>query len=288
MSPDNNPAKKEIPEGKSLPAKDKNKDKSPKKNTSHALLDIFLGYTIDTHDKIIQSQATTDETLRALEKAHEGAEKLSTTISEQIAGLKKIKSDLAIAIDAHKLSPWQTWLYQWSLVLYYILVDAGMVIIVEAYCRWHGASFISTDLYSPINVETLSKISFVNAPTTLSIAAEVLTWSSLGVWSQQNYANTVLLLKRKFRFAEHTLSFVGTLMRNTSVAAIIIILIRISKFSVFGVSLDESNPLMFDITIGLSFLLGFFGDDAYRILKAFKDQLVKGLSNENGIKQKDD
>lgn len=302
MLPNNNSPQKETCEESSSHVEDNDKmapgkgeDNSTNAHNSsikqerqaHTLLGIFLGYTIDTHDKIIQVQKKTDKTLQALQNAYENADKPQTSVSEQIKNLKQIKSDLEVALDAYKLSPWQTWLYQWSLVLYYILIDIGMVVIVEFYCRWHGASFFSLNLYAPANIEMLSKINFVNGPTTLSIAAEVLTWSSVGVWAQQNYANTILLIKRKFRFAENTLEFVGILTRNTSVASIVIILLRISKFSIFGVSLDATNPLMFDITLGLSFLLGFFGDDAYRILKGFKDQLMKGISNEHENTQKD-
>jgi hypothetical protein len=295
--------KKEIPEKKSSSTKQSGKLVQNAKQSSiseppnfsvkkerkhHSLLDIFLGNAIDTQDKILQAQKTTDKVLKALQDAQSSAAKINENETKKIEHLKKIKSDIDTAIEAYELVPWQVWLYQWSLVLYFVLIDIGMVIIVEFYCRWHGASFISLNIYAPANIETLSKINFVNGPTTLSIAAEVLTWSSVGVWAQQNYANTILLIKRKFRFAENTLEFVGILMRNTSVASIVIILLRISKFSIFGVSLDATNPLMFDITLGLSFLLGFFGDDAYRILKGFKDQLVRGaIPNENGNAQKD-
>jgi hypothetical protein len=151
------------------------------------------------------------------------------------------------------------------------------IVFIEFYCRWHGSYFISLNLYDPVNVAVLSRINFVNGPTTMSIAAEVLMWSSLGVWARGSYDMAQELMKREARYAYDIGNYIGTMVRNTSVAAIIVIILRLTKFSIFGVALDETSPLAFDATVGLSFLLGFFGDDAYRILTHLKDRLVKGV-----------
>jgi hypothetical protein len=88
------------------------------------------------------------------------------------------------------------------------------------------------------------------------------------------------------KFVDDGLGYVGTMMRTTSIAAIIVIILRLTKFSIFGVSLDETSPLAFDATIGVSFLLGFFGNDSYKLLsKARQALLGKAFTNDNDNQQ---
>ncbi len=166
---------------------------------------------------------------------------------------------------------------RWGILIYIVMAGLAEVFFIELYCRWHGAYFISLDLYNPINIGILSNINFVNGPTTMSVAAEVLMWSSLGVWAKGTYDMARHYVAREMRYALDIGSYTGTMVRNTSVAAIVVIILRLTKFSIFGVALDTSSPLAFDATVGISFLLGFFGDDAYRILASFKDRIVKSI-----------
>jgi len=254
------------------------------------LIEVFTGQAIDVIDKIFQAHETTDKLILELREAQEQLDKLlhkNGSLSEEqrqaskhnverLAQLERIRKHIGAALTTYQWTPGKIWLYQWSLVLLLILCGIAQACFIEIYCRWHGAYFLSLDLFTPDNINRLSTITFVNGATTLSMAGEVLTWSSLGVWAQQSYAMTVAMVQRRFRFADHGPLYIGVMMRNTSVAAAIVILLRLSKFSVFGVSLDSTNPLAFDTTIGISFLLGFFGDDAYRILTNFKNRLMKG------------
>lgn len=250
-----------------------------KTSSRPTLVEVFTGQAIDVLDEVFQAQETTDKLITELRKAQKQTnELLNKNVAEHLEQLERIKASIEAALGTYQWTPGKIWLYQWSLVILLFLCALIEAVFVEFYCRWHGASFISLDLYSPVNVDVLSKIGFVNGPTTMSIAAEVLMWSSLGVWAQQSYANTKAMLERKFRFAQDGPQYIGIMMRNTSVAAIIVILLRLSNFSLFGVSLEASNPMAFDATIGLSFLLGFFGDDAYRILFGFKNRLVSGIA----------
>ncbi len=204
---------------------------------------------------------------------------VTMNLNTELARVEQIKISIESALAEYQWTPGQLWLYQWSLV--FLLVITGVIegFFIYLYISWHGVHTLIYDLYSPANVNLLSQMTFVNGPTTMSIAAEVLVWSSLGVWAQQGYINTIKMLRRQFRFADDGPKYMGVMYRNTSVAAIIVIFLKLSKFSLFGVSFDAGNPLAFDFTIGLSFLLGFFGDDAARILSGFRDKIVEGTSN---------
>lgn len=218
-----------------------------------------------------------------LNNVHKRASALITSdIEERIENLEQIRTSIDTALLEYQWTPGQLWLYQWSLV--FLLVITGIIegIFVYLYIQWHGV-YISSffDIYKPESIGLLSQINFVGGPTTLSIAAEVLVWSSLGVWAQQAYINSIKMLRRQFRFADDGPKYMGIMMRNTSVAAIIVILLKLAKFSLFGVSLEAGNPLAFDFTIGISFLLGFFGDDSAKILSGFRDRIVKGTSHKD-------
>ena len=172
----------------------------------------------------------------------------------------------------------------WAPLLYIGLAGLAQILFIELYCRWHGAYFLSLDLYNPTNVEKLSKITFVNGPTTMSIAAEVLMWSSLGVWARAAYEIGRNLSTREAHPQFDVASYIGTMVRNTAVAAVVVIILRLTKFSIFGVSLDSTSPLAFDATVGIAFILGFFGDEAFQVISNLRDRIVgdiiKGGSEE--------
>jgi len=259
-------------------------------------IEVFTGQAMVVIDKLFEAQVTTDTMINELRKAQDQVKtmlsnskpasesqrqalKKAAANAEQLEQLQKVKSSIEAALSSYQWTPGKIWLYQWSAVFLLVLCGLAQAFFIELYCQWHGAYFISLNLFTPDNVDKLSNITFVNGPTTLSIAGEVMMWSSLGVWAQQSYSNAALMVQRRFRFADHGPYYIGVMMRNTSVAATIVILLRLAKFSIFGVSLDNTNPFLFDTTIGLSFLLGFFGDDAYRILVGFKSRLMKGTED---------
>src|SRR5437879_6359377 len=87
-------------------------------------------------------------------------------------------------------------LARWAALAYIQVTGAAEAVFVEFYCHWHGAQFLLPDprlLYSPENIAKLSHIDFVSrigpnptdAPTVMSMAAEILMWSSLGIWAQR-------------------------------------------------------------------------------------------------------
>ncbi len=240
-------------------------------------LEVFLGQANDILIGLQQARLITERWIAEFNLVRDQNNGNDRTYSDGLLELQKVRETINAAIAFYRLTPKLVWTYQWSLLILLIMTGAVEVFFIELYARWHGAYFLSFDLYNPLNIDILSKITFVNGPTTMGIAAEVLMWSSLGVWAQQSYANTVAMVQRKFRFVDDGLSYMGNMMRTCSIAAIVVIVLRLSKFSIFGVSLEATSPNSFDATIGLSFLLGFFGNDAYRILTNIKNRILKNF-----------
>lgn len=163
----------------------------------------------------------------------------------------------------------------WAALIYIGLITLAELGFIYLYCRWHGITLSLLhpfQIYSPENIRLLSQINFVaflpddlKMPTTMSFVAEVLMWSSVGVWGHRIYSMGVRYEHRRANFPFDVANYIGILARNTSIAAIILMLLHLSKFEVFGVSLER-----FEVTAGLAFLLGFFGDDSVRFLNKLR------------------
>lgn len=113
----------------------------------------------------------------------------------------------------------------------------------------------------------------------MDIIAEVLVWSSLGVWAKHTFDTPKLYKNQKPDFVHDIGDYIGKMIRNVTVASIIVILFRLSKISIFEVSLNDDNPFLFDAVVGISFILGVFGDDAYEILTGIKDRIVNSFNS---------
>jgi hypothetical protein len=199
--------------------------------------------------------------------------------TEQLTQLTAYRQSLQEALSRYQWTTAHVWVYQWSFVFVAFLMTLFEAVAIFIYAHWHSVNLISAELYSPAQIDILSRIGFVNGPTTMSIVAEILMWSSLGVWASYAYQFGRLMLRREFRFGDHGPMYISHLVRNTSVVAAVILLLRLSQFSMFGISIGDDTQLGFDSTIGLAFLLGFFGDDATRLLLNLKDVVLGQAKN---------
>ncbi|MGB6746060.1 MAG: hypothetical protein WBE38_20590 [Terracidiphilus sp.] len=156
---------------------------------------------------------------------------------------------------------------RWAALVYILVTGFAEAIFVELYCHWHGAQFLLPDprkFYSPENIALLAKIDFVatvgpnftGGPTVMSMTAEILMWSSLGIWARR-ISGMVDRYKETPPDPPRDLAvYIGILGSQTAVVAGVLILLKLSSFKVFGVSVDN-----FEATAGLAFLLGYFGDE---------------------------
>lgn len=241
-------------------------------------LDAFLGTYFDKRKGLIDALLVAD---RALDKLSQqtGAQTHKTDVStndQRIARLVEVQRQIRKSLKIYTITPAKKWAYQLSAGIFLFLTTVFLLIVVEIYARWHGTTVLGNllDFYNPEQVDILSQITFVNGATALSVAFEILVWSSVGVWAQQAYINSRRTLDRRFRFGDHGLMYIGVMMRSTGVAVAVILLLRLSQFSLFGVSLDNGNPYAFDATVGLAFVLGFFGDDTIKVLSSFRDVVI--------------
>lgn len=165
----------------------------------------------------------------------------------------------------------QTRLERWMPLFYIALTTGAEVGFIECYCHWHGAQFLlpnPLDLYSAANIAKLSQIDFVGKPSVMSLTAEILMWSSLGVWSKR-----ISDMADRYRAHPPDLPYdlavyIGLLGCRTSIAAAVMIVLKLSGFKIFNMSLDN-----FDVAVGLAFILGYFGEHTERLLGRIREQL---------------
>jgi hypothetical protein len=183
---------------------------------------------------------------------------------------------------AHTHVPPLTIFERWSPLLYIALTTGAEVMFIECYCHWHGAQFLlpnPLNLYSVENVRKLSHIGFPdNSSSVMNLTAEILMWSSLGVWSQRIAGMAERYRKHRPDLPYDLAVYIGLLGCHTSIAAAVIIILNLSGFQIFGVSLND-----FDAVVGIAFVLGFFGEHTERLLTSIREQ-VFGKKDEVKLK----
>ncbi|MFZ0743391.1 MAG: hypothetical protein WAM85_03250 [Terracidiphilus sp.] len=172
-------------------------------------------------------------------------------------------------LQTRPIGKFETWLP----LLYIGAITAAELVFIECYCHWHGAQFLLPNpfnLYSAENIEKLSKIGFVSGspPTTMDFTAEILMWASLGVWSQRISGMTVRYRLRRPNPPHDLAEYIGILGCHTSIAAAVMIVLKLSGFKMFNISLDS-----FEACAGTAFILGYFGKETERLLVRMRGQL---------------
>lgn len=180
------------------------------------------------------------------------------------------------------------WFARWAALIYILVTGAAEAVFVELYCHWHGAQFLLPEpwlLYSPQNIAALAHINFVarigpnptDPPTVMSMAAEILMWSSLGVWARR-IAGMVKRYQESAPDLPHDLAtYIGILGCQTGVVAGVLILLRLSNFHVFNVSVND-----FEATVGLAFLLGYFGDETVLYFGQLRKAVFRSRNGSRG------
>jgi hypothetical protein len=171
----------------------------------------------------------------------------------------------------------------WLPLIYMMAITGTEMVFIECYCHWHGAQFLLPNpfnLYSPDNIDRLSKITFVGGSpvSTMAFTAEILMWASLGVWSQRMSGMTVRYQQRIPNPAFDLTEYIGILGCHISITAALMVVLKLSGFTIFGLSLDS-----FQATAGTAFILGYFGKQTEYLLTRIRDQVFgkKNLPREH-------
>jgi hypothetical protein len=168
-------------------------------------------------------------------------------------------------------------LERWLPLIYILVETIAELAFIECYCHWHGAQFLLWNplkLYSADNIHKLSQIGFVgDSFSVMSFTAEILMWASLGVWSARVAGMLNRYKKRRPNPPYDLTEYIGVLGCHTSIAAAIMIILKLANFKVFNISLDS-----FEATTGTAFILGYFGNHTERLLNQVWGQMFSKKS----------
>jgi len=203
-------------------------------------------------------------------------EALPATVEVEVVSQELPAPELPVAKPVLTLASWLP-------LLYIMAITAAELVFIECYCHWHGAQFLLPNpfnLYSADNIARLSKITFVGGSpaSTMDFTAEILMWASLGVWSQRIATMSVRYQKQAPSPPHDLAEYIGILGCHTSIAAALMIVLKLSGFKVFSISLDS-----FEATAGTAFILGYFGKQTDLLLTRIRDQVFgkKNLPKEH-------
>jgi hypothetical protein len=210
----------------------------------------------------------------------------ANALPEALSPAPQLNLELALPAHAAEAEPVPQPLMKfvtWLPLLYIMTITCAEMVFIECYCHWHGAQFLLPNpfnLYSADNIAKLSKITFVGGspPSTMDFTAEILMWASLGVWSQR-ISGMVARYQKQVPNPPHDLTeYIGILGCHTSIAAAFMIVLKLSGFKMFGISLDS-----FEATAGTAFILGYFGKQTDSLLSRIRDQVFgkKNLPREH-------
>jgi hypothetical protein len=191
-------------------------------------------------------------------------------LAPAIAAAPAVDVVVAAAEPAPAVAP-RTTLERWLPLMYIGLITGAEIIFIECYCHWHGAQFLLPNplkLYSPDNIHKLSEIGFDGQPTVMRFTAEILMWASLGVWSERVAGMVKRYEDRRPDLPHDLTEYIGSLGCHTSIAAAVMIVLKLSGFKIFSISLEN-----FEATAGIAFILGYFGQYTEQLLTRIRIQV---------------
>jgi hypothetical protein len=114
-------------------------------------------------------------------------------------------------------------------------------------------------------------------PSILSLNFEIVMWSVFGVAIRTIFRISVALARRRFDFWQYLAGWTGDMMMGAGLAEVVILFLRITRVSIGSadVSLAEAG---YETIAALAFILGFYHEDARRLLGGFRTTLISAAS----------
>jgi hypothetical protein len=115
-------------------------------------------------------------------------------------------------------------------------------------------------------------------PSILSLNLEIVMWSIFAVAIRTVYRINVAIRHKRFDFTEYLVRWEGDMMMAAGLAEVVILFLRITRFSLGNASLTlaEAN---YETIAALAFILGFYNEDARRLLGGFRARIVDTVSS---------
>jgi hypothetical protein len=157
-----------------------------------------------------------------------------------------------------------------------ILLTAGVV--AALYLRLHNINVL--ELFSrPQKELSFGYIGGDKNPA--SIMMEIWVWCLLGVNCRLAYLSGRSVIRKRFRFLRYLTLWFSTWLFAQGVAVAVILSLQVISLNIASVEISLANASI-ETIIALSFILGFYHDDARRLLGSLRGRIVTGMEGDLG------
>jgi hypothetical protein len=109
-----------------------------------------------------------------------------------------------------------------------------------------------------------------------SIIIEVFIWSLVGVNSALAYSSGRDIIRKRFRFLRYLTLWISTVVFAQGVAVAVILSLQVISLNIGGIEITLANASI-ETIIAISFILGFYHNDARRLLGSLRGRIVTGM-----------
>jgi hypothetical protein len=162
--------------------------------------------------------------------------------------------------------------YYFKGVSFLLLLIFTYFIISLSYLHLHGCNIMKL-----FQGSILPSFNFIGGSSNaLSIGIEAEAWSLFGVICQMAYISGRAILNKEFIFIRYLIIWISSSLYSWGVTVAVIFTLNIITLSISGIDITLKNAPI-ETIIALSFILGFFSDEAHKLLRGLRDKIATGL-----------
>jgi hypothetical protein len=172
--------------------------------------------------------------------------------------------------------------YYWKSLCFVVSLGVTAFLFLLIYMRVHGINAVEA-FNDPNYVWIFDFVGGSRNPA--SIGFEIGIWTFLGVTCKVAYTSTKTILRRQFDWLKYLIGWIGAGLYAWGIAVAVIFSLQVITLNIGGVEITLAN-ISIEGIIAISFVLGFYNDEARRLLDNIRGQIVQGMSKteENGEK----
>ena len=153
----------------------------------------------------------------------------------------------------------------------------NMFIIMMMYSLAHGINYLQ--IYT--NPNSVFKVDFIGGGRNLfSMAFEVSMWAFLGVTCRMSYTALKAMNEGSFRFWKYTATWLGTIGFAWGVSVALIFSLSVLTLNIGTTKITLADAPL-ETIIAIAFIIGFYNEQALRLLERVRDKLTAGIESES-------
>lgn len=156
------------------------------------------------------------------------------------------------------------------------LLILSFIVIVVTYLSFHSIDFVN--MFK--GQVTLVEFGFIGgSPNPFSIGIEIIAWSTFGVNCQMAYLAGRAVMRGQFGFLKYLIRWISTSLFAWGIAVAVIFSLQVVSLKVSGIEITLADASI-ETIIAISFVLGYFNEEARKLLGNLRGKIAVGLEDE--------